>query len=200
MAYTVKPDLRPEAGGRRHRPDPGPTSGGWSAAGILTEEDARILRAALDRVGEELVAGTFVFKEGDEDVHTAVERRVTELAGSVGAKLHSGRSRNDQVATDLRLFTKRELLGSARRTLALQKVLLDRAKAAGDAYLPGYTRTSSGRSRCCWPTTCWPTPGRWPATSTGSWTARRRLDVSPLGAGALAGSSLPLQPDLGGRF
>src|SRR5579875_3332399 len=101
---------------------------GLVAAGIIADEDGKILAAALDRVGEELATGTLAIKAGDEDIHTAVERRVTELAGSVGARLHTGRSRNDQVATDLRLFTKRELRATARRLIKLASVLLERAK------------------------------------------------------------------------
>jgi argininosuccinate lyase len=112
---------------------------GLARGEILTGADARILLDTLDRVEEELATGTFVFEPGDEDIHTAVERRVTELAGDVGARLHTGRSRNDQIATDLRLFTKRELAGVARRLIDLQEVLLERARAAGDIYLPGYT-------------------------------------------------------------
>src|SRR5690606_2902984 len=67
------------------------------------------------------------------------ERRVTALAGEAGAKLHTGRSRNDQVATDLRLWARRELTGVARRLLALQRTLLEPAREAGPAYLPGHT-------------------------------------------------------------
>ena len=106
---------------------------GLAAVGLLTDADAQILLAALDRVAAELDTGSLVFKPGDEDVHTAVERRVTEIAGDVGARLHTGRSRNDQVATDLRLFAKRELLVVARHIEQLQRVLLDRARAAEDA-------------------------------------------------------------------
>ena len=129
----------------------------------------------------------------DEDIHTAVERRVTEIAGPAGAKLHTGRSRNDQVATDLRLFTKRELLATAERVLALQQVLLDRARQAGDAYLPGYTHLQRAQ----------PVLLAHHLMAHG-WAlardvdrlvdCRRRFDVSPLGAGALAGSSLAFDP------
>src|SRR6516162_1926387 len=97
---------------------------GLGKAGILGDSEVQALLDALGIVEEEFATGAFVFAPGDEDVHTAVERRVTELAGDVGAKLHTGRSRNDQVATDLRLFTKRELVGTARRVLGLQHVLL----------------------------------------------------------------------------
>src|SRR5687768_6796867 len=112
---------------------------GLIRGGILTPDEGTTVLAALDRVEVELEAGTFAFQPADEDVHTAIERRVTELAGAAGAKLHTGRSRNDQVATAFRLFTKRELLGVARRVVELQRVLLARAEEAGTAYLPGYT-------------------------------------------------------------
>src|SRR5207237_864040 len=82
---------------------------------------------------EELAGGTFAFEPTDEDIHTAIERRVTDLAGPAGAKLHTGRSRNDQVATDLRLWCKRELAGVAGGVLGLQTVLLEHAEAAGPA-------------------------------------------------------------------
>ena len=95
--------------------------------------------AALDQVEEELAAGVFDFAPDDEDIHTAVERRVTEIAGDVGAKLHTGRSRNDQIATDLRLYARRELTALAREVIDLQSVLLARADEADEAYLPGYT-------------------------------------------------------------
>jgi argininosuccinate lyase len=167
---------------------------GLERAGILTAEETSIVIAALNRVEQELVEGTFEFAPGDEDVHTAVERRVIELAGAAGAKLHTGRSRNDQVATDLRLFVKRELGALARDVLALQRVLLDRAREAGDAYLPGYTHLQKAQ----------PVLLAHHLLAHG-WAlardvdrlldTRRRGDVSPLGAGALAGSSLPLDPD-----
>jgi argininosuccinate lyase len=167
---------------------------GLARVGILSDDDAGILQAALDRVAEELSAGTFAFQPGDEDIHTAIERRVTELAGPAGARLHTGRSRNDQVATDLRLFTKRELAVIGRRVVDLQQVLLDRAEAASDAYLPGYTHLQRAQPVLLahhllahgWALAR--DVDRLLAT-------RRRLDVSPLGAGALAGSSLPLDPD-----
>ena len=168
---------------------------GLIAAGILTDGDGRILLAALDRVADELATGTLEFKPGDEDVHTAVERRVTELAGDVGARLHTGRSRNDQVATDLRLFCKRELLGIAGRVAGLQRVLLTRAEEAGDTYLPGYTHLQRAQPVLL---SHHLLAHAWALSRDVDRLedTRRRLDVSPLGAGALAGSSLPLDPDL----
>ncbi|HET9692007.1 MAG TPA: argininosuccinate lyase, partial [Acidimicrobiales bacterium] len=169
---------------------------GLVRAGLLTDADGGILLAALDRVREELESGAFVFAPSDEDVHTAIERRVTEIAGDVGARLHTGRSRNDQVATDLRLFAKRELAAVVGRVLELQQVLLDRARdaLADEVYLPGYTHLQRAQPVMLahhllahgWAL------GR---DADRLLDARRRLDVSPLGAGALAGSSLPLDPD-----
>ncbi|MDE3203691.1 MAG: argininosuccinate lyase [Acidobacteriota bacterium] len=194
LAYTVSLDYDSRlaaddiAGSKAHVK-------GLTAAGILDDADAQILRAALDRVADEISTGSLVFKAGDEDIHTAIERRVTELAGALGARLHTGRSRNDQVATDLRLFTKRELRTVAIRLLDLQRVLLTRAEQVGDAYLPGYTHLQRAQ----------PVLLAHHLLAHG-WAlgrdidrledARTRLDVSPLGAGALAGSSLALDPRL----
>jgi argininosuccinate lyase len=167
---------------------------GLTRAGILTVDEADLVRAALDRVGEELRAGTFAFEPNDEDIHTAIERRVTALAGPAGAKLHTGRSRNDQVATALRLWCKRELTAVAQRVVALQRVLLERAREVGPAYLPGYTHLQRAQ-----PVTLAHhlLAHGWALARDVDRLAdcRRRLDVSPLGAGALAGSSLPLDPD-----
>ncbi len=167
---------------------------GLGRAGVLDDAEVEAILAALDQVDQELTGATFAFAPGDEDIHTAIERRVTELAGSAGAKLHTGRSRNDQVATDLRLWCKRELTEVGRAVVDLQQVLFDRATEAGDAYLPGYTHLQRAQ----------PVLLAHHLLAHG-WAlardvdrlvdARRRLDVCPLGAGALAGSSLPLDPD-----
>ena len=162
--------------------------------GLLEEADGEAVLDALDAVEAEIADGSFAFVADDEDIHTAVERRVTELAGEAGARLHTGRSRNDQVATDLRLWVMRELGEIAGLVTNLQETLADRADEAGEAYLPGYTHLQRAQpvllahhllahgwalsrdvERLC--------------------DARDRADVSPLGAGALAGSSLPLDPD-----
>src|SRR5215203_261820 len=109
-----------------------------AAQGIIAADDGDALLAALDEVARELDEGRFPFADDDEDIHMAVERRVTELAGPVGGRLHTARSRNDQVATDMALFAKRELAGVARRVVALQRILLQRAEsaAAEGTYLP----------------------------------------------------------------
>jgi argininosuccinate lyase len=163
-------------------------------AGLLSGDEVAAVTTALDTVEKELVEGTFAFAPTDEDIHTAIERRVTALAGSAGAKLHTGRSRNDQVALDLRLFVRREGRAVAAAVHELQRVLLRRAKEAGDTYLPGYTHLQRAQPVLLahhllahfWAF----------ARDVDRWRdALDRADVSPLGAGALAGSSLPLDPD-----
>lgn len=161
---------------------------------LLTKEEGETLLAALDQVGSELADGSFKFVPSDEDIHTAIERRVTEMAGDTGAKLHTGRSRNDQVATAFRLWCKRAATEVATDVLALQHVLLARTSEVGEAYMPGYTHLQRAQPILL---------GH--HLMAHGWAlgrdvdrlvdARRRLDVSPLGAGALAGSSLPLDPD-----
>ena len=172
---------------------------GLGKAGILTGDEVAVLLAALDHVASELGEGKFSFEPGDEDVHTAVERRVTEIAGDAGAKLHTGRSRNDQVATDLRLYCKRELLVIADRIITLQRVLLDRAIAAGEAYLPGYTHLQRaqpvllGHHLLAY----WEMFDRDAARLRDAYP---RADVLPLGAGALAGSPYPLDREYVARL
>jgi len=112
---------------------------GLGKAGILSDSEVAALVDALDIAEEEFTTGAFEFAPTDEDIHTAIERRVTELAGEVGAKLHTGRSRNDQVATAMRLWCRRSLVAVAEEVLALQEALAQRAKDAADVYLPGYT-------------------------------------------------------------
>jgi argininosuccinate lyase len=192
LAYTVslpfdrrlwRDDI---AGSRAH-------VGGLARAGLLTEDEAAAILAALDQVEDELAADRFAFAQTDEDIHTAVERRVTELAGPAGGKLHTARSRNDQVATDLRLWCKRELIEIARLVVGLEDVFLARAEAAGNTYLPGYTHVQRAQ----------PVLLAHHLLAHGWALARdvdrlvatvERLDVSPLGAGALAGTSLPIDP------
>ena len=167
---------------------------GLARVGIITEIECDRVLVALDVVAGEMRDGSFEYLPSDEDIHTAVERRVTEIAGAAGAKLHTGRSRNDQSATDVRLWCKRELIVIARRVLDLQRVLLRRAEDHEGVYLPGYTHLQRAQ----------PVLLAHHLMAHG-WALGRgidrildaleRIDVSPLGAGALAGSSLPLDPD-----
>jgi argininosuccinate lyase len=163
-------------------------------AGLLTEEEHAVVLAALGRVEEELATGRFAFATTDEDIHTAIERRVTEIAGDAGAKLHTGRSRNDQIALDIRLYLKREGRAVAARIHALQETLLARAGETVEIALPGYTHLQRAQPVLLahhllahfWAL----------ARDVERWhDCLNRADVSPLGAGALAGSSLPLDPE-----
>jgi len=162
--------------------------------GLLTVAEGDAVLGALDQVATEMAGGSFAFVASDEDIHTAVERRVTELAGDAGAKLHTGRSRNDQSATDVRLWLKTAIAEVRRRLVELLTVLERRAEQAGQIYLPGYTHLQRAQ----------PVLLAHHFLAQG-WAFGRdidrlddllgRVDISPLGAGALAGSSLPLDPD-----
>jgi len=167
---------------------------GLLRAGILTADEAESLVGALEQVGAELASRSFAYVETDEDIHTAIERRVTELAPESGAKLHTGRSRNDQVASALRLFARTELAVVIAHMLELQRTLERRATEAGDAYLPGYTHMQRAQPVLL---AHYLLAHGWALARDvdrlfATW---RRLDVSPLGAGALAGSSLGIDPD-----
>jgi argininosuccinate lyase len=106
---------------------------------IITVEDRDALLAGLDAVETELSAGIFPFDRDDEDIHMAIERRLTELAGPVGGRLHTARSRNDQVVTDLAMFTL-DQAGLAQRSVGeLMAVVLRRAEEHADSPMPGYT-------------------------------------------------------------
>jgi argininosuccinate lyase len=166
---------------------------GLAKVGVISSEESRQICSALDIVEGEMERGSFAFAPTDEDIHTAIERRVTELAGPAGAKLHTGRSRNDQVATAFRLFVKDALIAVGSAVVDLQDALFRRAEEAGDAYLPGYTHLQQAQPVLlahhlmahAW---------AFARDVDRLLDARRRADVSPLGAGALAGSSLPLDP------
>jgi argininosuccinate lyase len=110
-----------------------------AAQGVLTDADRDALLAGLDAVEAELRDGSFPFEPDDEDIHMAVERRLTELAGPVGGRLHTARSRNDQVATDVALFTREAALAGAEAVTGLMAALVDAAERHLDWPLPGYT-------------------------------------------------------------
>jgi argininosuccinate lyase len=110
-----------------------------AAQGVLSEEDRDALLTGLDAVAAELHEGRFPFAPDDEDIHMAVERRLTELAGPVGGRLHTARSRNDQVATDVALFTREAALAGGDAVTALMAALIDAAERHLDWPLPGYT-------------------------------------------------------------
>jgi argininosuccinate lyase len=164
-------------------------------AGLLDEAEAAALEQTLSEVGDDIGEGRFSFHEADEDVHSAIERAVTERLGDLGAKLHAGRSRNDLVATDLRLW----LLAAGRRIdreiVALARTLVARAREQGEAVMPGTTH-----ARFAQPVTLghhllghvWALARDLERLEHWS----NRTSTSPLGAGATAGSTLGLDPDL----
>lgn len=97
-------------------------------AGVLNDAEIALIVSGLQQVRAEFDSGAFQFAAGDEDIHTAVERRLTELIGAVGGKLHTGRSRNDQVATDTRHWQAQAISRIVRWLTALQRALLEQAK------------------------------------------------------------------------
>jgi argininosuccinate lyase len=160
-------------------------------AGLLTPVERDQLVAGLEQVRAEFEAGRFQVQPGDEDIHTAVERRLGDLVGPVAGKLHTGRSRNDQVTTDLRLYLLDEI-GSLDRSLhQLQAALVDKAAAHPDAVMPGYTHLQQAQPIlfCHWLLSYFEKLQR-DRDRLGD--VARRTSVLPLGAGALAGNPFGL--------
>jgi len=110
-----------------------------ASIGVLTADEEAAILQGLAQVATEVEDGTFRWNLEDEDIHMAVERRLTEIVGSVGGKVHTGRSRNDQVALDLQLYLRDAVAGHRVRVLELMGVLLDRAMASREIVIPGYT-------------------------------------------------------------
>ncbi len=159
--------------------------------GIIPAAEADQLKTGLDEILEEARAARFQFEDSDEDVHTAVERRLGEIVGEVAGKLHTGRSRNDQVALDLRLYLSEAASQRIFELLRLASKLTDIAEEHADTVVASYTHLQQAQ-----PTTLGHhlLAHAWMAVrSAGRFAdARDRLAVSPLGAGASSGSSLPL--------
>lgn len=154
---------------------------------ILNEQECQEIVQGLSKVGEEWKAGTFKVEADDEDIHTANERRLKELIGAVAGKLHTGRSRNDQVATDMRLWLMDEMSNIQVLLEQLIEVIIARARHEIDALMPGYTHLQRAQ------------PIRWShlLLSHASYLAadyqrlsdlRPRISVLPLGSGPLAGN------------
>jgi argininosuccinate lyase len=117
-----------------------------AAQHIIGEGDLVEIKNGLAAVKKELDAGVFPFEDDDEDIHMAIERRLTELVGDAGAKLHTARSRNDQVATDVSLFTRRRAEEAIEKLTGLMGALLAQAEANKDAPMPGYTHLQRAQS------------------------------------------------------
>jgi argininosuccinate lyase len=171
----------------------------WSealvAAGVITADERSGISAALDKIKVELHSLEFDFARSDEDIHTAIERRLVEIAGKAAGKVRTGRSRNDQVATDTRLFALDQCDLMKDGVRALQTVLIDKADDAMDIIVPGHTHLQQAQpvllahlilafvhmlERDVELLSC----------------ARRSADSLPLGSGALAGTGLPVDRGL----
>jgi len=164
---------------------------GLARAGILTGEEAAALVAGLDQVAAEIEQGKFVWDPAREDVHMNIEARLTEVVGPVGGKLHTGRSRNDQIATDLRLYARRAVDELTSALCALGEVLVLRAETEIDVLMPSYTHLQRAQpSRLSHHLMAWQEMLLRDAGRLRD--ARRRLNECPLGAGAVAGSGFPL--------
>ncbi len=156
-------------------------------------EGNRIVEGLLE-IGREIEAGTFLIHERDEDIHSAVERRLYEIIGESAGRLHTGRSRNDQVATDLRLWMLDHLPILAGRIADLQRALTVRAETDLEVILPGYTHLQQAQPISLghwWLAHFWPLQ-RDQARLTD---LARRTAILPLGSGALAGSPFPIDRD-----
>ncbi|MFZ5809625.1 MAG: argininosuccinate lyase [Chloroflexota bacterium] len=157
------------------------------AAGVLTPQECELICRGLERIRDEFSQAGFVFHEGDEDIHTAVERRLGEIIGEAAGKLHSGRSRNDQVATDFRLWVMGAIERLRQGVQGLQLVLVTRAEADFGVVMPGYTHLQRAQPILLSHWWLWH-----------FWALQRdverltethcRTAVLPLGSGALAGS------------
>jgi argininosuccinate lyase len=164
---------------------------GLRGAGVLTDDEAAALIAGLEQVAQEIEAGTFQWDPAKEDVHMNIEARLREIAGPVGGKLHTGRSRNDQVATDLRLWARRKADETLEAIDELATVLIDRAERSLDVLMPAYTHMQRAQpSRLshhlmAWQELLWRDHGRLQD-------ARARLNESPRGGGAVAGTGFPI--------
>ena len=162
--------------------------------GVLSAEDVARILDGLSQVRDEIRAGKFVWDATKEDVHMNVESRLTERIGDAGARLHTGRSRNDQVATDMRMWTRKACEQTARRIDELLCVLAVRAAGTVDVLLPGYTHLQRAQPvRLAHHLLAWcemldRDRGR-------LMDARKRLNLSPLGSGALAATTFPIDRD-----
>jgi len=155
-------------------------------AGILSDEEHASILSGLDTVRTEFSSGEFTFLLSDEDIHTAVERRLTELVGEAAGKLHTGRSRNDQVATDFRLWMLGAIPELSSALKDLQSALVEQAEKAGEAVMPGYTHMQRAQPILLahwWLSHYWPLARDVERLQD----LTKRVSVLPLGSGALAG-------------
>lgn len=162
-----------------------------AAQGIISAEDAKAIAEGLDGIKADIEAGTFAFDVNDEDIHMAIEGELTRRIGTAGARLHTGRSRNDQVATDTRLYVKERCTELMKANLELRRVLVRQAQAHPDVVLPGYTHMQHAQPVLLAHhllAYVWMLGRDFERLAA----ARAAADMSPLGAAALAGTTYPL--------
>jgi len=163
-------------------------------AGWLDTEEHDAIVSGLDAIAVEFAKGTFEPHPGDEDIHTAVERRLHELIGSAAGRLHAGRSRNDQVATDLRLYLVRAIDALCEQVRWVQEEIVTKAEGHSSVIMPGYTHLQPAQPIlfCHWLMSFF---WKLERDQERLLAARQRTNVCPLGSGALAGDPLGLDRD-----
>ena len=162
-----------------------------ATVGVISEEDAQKIAAGLDRVKADIESGDFSFDINDEDIHMSVEKALTAEIGDAGARLHTGRSRNDQVATDTRLYAKQRATDLMRANVALRHALIGQAEANFGVILPGYTHLQHAQPVLFshhMLAYVWMLARDYRRLQA----ARDAADACPLGAAALAGTTYPL--------
>jgi argininosuccinate lyase len=164
---------------------------GLQQAGVLTASEFEEISQGLESIRDELNSDSFEFKQEDEDIHSAVERRLGELVGELAGKLHTGRSRNDQVATDLRLWLLDNLPWLDAGLVDLQKALVERAEKDFEIIFPGYTHLQRAQPILL---AHWWLSHFWPLQRDRERLAQltQRTAILPLGSGALAGTPFPI--------
>lgn len=166
-----------------------------ASCGILTAEEAEAIKGGLLAVLGEIESGGFVFRTEDEDIHMAVEKRMTEIVGSVGGKLHTARSRNDQVAVDVRMYLREEIEVIAGYMAELVKTLTDKAEKHLGVLMPGYTHLQTAQPVLV---------SHWLMAYVQMFRrdhgrladCAERMNFSPLGSGALAGTTFAINRDM----
>ncbi len=166
-----------------------------AATGIVSDNDAEAIREGLLTVLSEIDAGTFAFSTALEDIHMNVEARLKEVIGEPAGRLHTGRSRNDQVATDFKLWVRDQLDAAADGLKALIRALLAQAEAGADWVMPGFTHLQTAQP-VTWGHHMMAYVEMFGRDLSRVQDARKRMNESPLGAAALAGTSFPINRDM----
>ncbi len=165
-----------------------------AATGVITDSDAKAIREGLLTVLSEIETGKFRYQAALEDIHMNIESRLHELIGAPAGRLHTARSRNDQVATDLRLWVRDQCDAAIAGVRALQRALLDQAEAGADWVMPGFTHLQTAQP-VTWGHHMMAYVEMLERDASRLADARTRMNESPLGACALAGTSFPIDRD-----